>query len=164
MAGIACNTGYCIATAPRNGFWNAVLLERGAAVLDESGKRVLEGFLEDITEQALSQRQLADAELRYRSIFEDSVVGMFQTSVDGHYLAANRALAALYGYESPAALIAGLSDIAARLYVDPARRDEFKTLIREHNRVNDFESEALPPRRQSHLDLRERPCRTGLGR
>jgi PAS domain S-box-containing protein len=117
------------------------VLERGAAVLDESGKRVLEGFLEDITEQALSQRQLADAELRYRSIFEDSVVGMFQTSVDGHYLAANRALAALYGYESPAALIAGLSDIAARLYVDPARRDEFKTLIREHNRVNDFESE-----------------------
>jgi diguanylate cyclase (GGDEF)-like protein/PAS domain S-box-containing protein len=117
------------------------VLERGAAVLDESGKRVLEGFLGDITEQVLSQRQLADAELRYRSIFEDSVVGMFQTSVDGHYLAANRALAALYGYDSPAALIVGLSDIAARLYVDPSRRDEFKTLIREHNKVNDFESE-----------------------
>ncbi len=105
-----------------------MLLERGAAVLDESGKRVFSNF-EDITEQALSQRQLADAELRYRSIFEDSVVGMFQTSVDGHYRQPTARSPLLMGYESPAALIAGLSDIAARLYVDPARRDEFKTLI-----------------------------------
>jgi diguanylate cyclase (GGDEF)-like protein/PAS domain S-box-containing protein len=117
------------------------VLERGAVVRDEQGRRVLEGFIEDITEQMLAQRQLADAELRYRSIFEDSVVGMFQTSVHGHYLAANRALAELYGYESPPALIAGLSDIAGRLYVEPGRREEFKSLIREHGRVTDFESE-----------------------
>ncbi len=117
------------------------VLERGAAVFDEAGNRVLEGFIEDITDQVLSQQQLIDAEIRYRSIFEDSVVGMFQTSIDGHYLAANRALAQLYGYETPAALMTGLSDIAGRLYVDPSRRDEFKTLIREHNRVSDFESE-----------------------
>ena len=117
------------------------VLERGAVVLDEKGGRVLEGFIEDVTEQVVGERQLADAELRYRSIFEDSVVGMFQTSVDGHYLAANRALAALYGYENPSALIAGLSDIATSLYVAPGRRDEFKTLMREHGRVTDFESE-----------------------
>jgi len=117
------------------------VLERGAVVYDERGQRVLEGFIEDVTEQLLSQRQLVDAEMRYRSIFEDSVVGMFQTSIDGQYLAANQALAALYGYDSPQALMLGLSDIAGRLYVDPTRRDEFKTLIREHNRVSDFESE-----------------------
>ncbi len=117
------------------------VFERGAVVIDEAGRRVLEGFIEDVTEQVLSQRQLADAEMRYRSIFEDSVVGMFQTSVDGQYLAANRALAELYGYDTPQALMQGLSDIAGRLYVAPTRRDEFKTLIREHNRVSDFESE-----------------------
>jgi len=117
------------------------VLERGAIVLDEKGKRVLEGFVEDITDQLLSQRQLADAEHRYRSIFEDSVVGMFQTSIDGRYIAANRALALLYGYETATALIAGLSDIAGDLYVESGRRYEFKTLMREHGRVSDFESE-----------------------
>ncbi|MBT0961316.1 EAL domain-containing protein [Denitromonas sp. IR12] len=117
------------------------VLGRGAVVRDEQGERVLEGFIEDVTEQLTRQRLLADAELRYRSIFEDSVIGMFQTSIDGHYLAANRALADLYGYDSPEALIAGLSDIATRLYVDPTRREEFTTLIREHHRVADFESE-----------------------
>ena len=117
------------------------VLERGAIVRDENGARVLEGFIEDVTEQLLSQRQLVDAELRYRSIFEDSVIGMFQTSIDGHYLAANRALACLYGYENPETLIAGLSDIATRLYVAPGRREEFKQRIRDTGRVNDFESE-----------------------
>ena len=117
------------------------VLERGSAVRNEHGVRVLEGFIEDITEQVLSQRQLADAELRYRSIFEDSVIGMFQTSLDGRYLAANRALAELYGYASPAELITGLSDIATRLYVDPTRRGEFKRLIRDTRRVSDFVSE-----------------------
>ncbi|WP_412480556.1 putative bifunctional diguanylate cyclase/phosphodiesterase [Azonexus sp. IMCC34839] len=117
------------------------VLERGTIVHDESGEMVLEGFIEDVTEQVLSLRLLADAEMRYRSIFEDSVVGMFQTSIDGHYLAANQALATLYGYATPAELIAGLSDIAGRLYVDPQRRDEFKRQIREHRRVTDFESE-----------------------
>ena len=117
------------------------VLERGAVVLDEHGERVLEGFIEDVTEQFMQQRLLADAELRYRSIFEDSVIGMFQTSTDGRYLAANRALAELYGYDSPEALVDGLSDIATRLYVDPTRREEFVTLIRDNHRVTDFESE-----------------------
>ena len=117
------------------------VLERGAIVLDEQGRRVLEGFVEDITDQVLSQRQLSDAEQRYRSIFEDSVVGMFQTSIDGRYIAANRALAQLYGYTGAAELIAGLSDIAGDLYVEPGRRAEFETLMREHGRVSDFESE-----------------------
>ncbi|KAA3654272.1 MAG: bifunctional diguanylate cyclase/phosphodiesterase [Proteobacteria bacterium] len=117
------------------------VLERGAVVLDEYGERVLEGFIEDVSEQLAQQRLLAGAELRYRSIFEDSVIGMFRTSSDGRYLAANRALAELYGYDSPEALVDGLSDIATRLYVDPARRQAFITLIRENRRVVDFESE-----------------------
>jgi len=117
------------------------VLERGAGVIDERGERVLEGFVEDVTEQVSSQRQIAEAELRYRSIFENSVIGMFQTTADGRYLAANRALARLYGYATPEELVFSLRDIATWLYVDPERRDEFARLVREHGRVSDFESE-----------------------
>ncbi|MFZ2853036.1 MAG: EAL domain-containing protein [Rhodocyclaceae bacterium] len=117
------------------------LLERGAGVIDERGERVLEGFIEDVTEQVADQRRLAEAEVRYRSIFENSVVGIFQTTADGRYLAANPALARLYGYASPQALVNCLCDIGSRLYVDPQRRDEFARLIREHEQVIDFESE-----------------------
>lgn len=119
------------------------VLERGVCVIDELGGRVLEGFIEDITQQVRGQLQLAEAELRYRSIFENSVVGMFQTSEDGRYLAANQALAELYGYATPQALIEQLSDIANRLYVDPRRREDFAAEIRKSGLVRDFESEVF---------------------
>jgi diguanylate cyclase (GGDEF)-like protein/PAS domain S-box-containing protein len=117
------------------------VLERGRSVVDESGSEVLEGFIEDVTDRLQTEVRLAETELRYRSIFENSVIGMFQTSPDGRYLAANQALAELYGYGSPADLVAGLSDIANRLYVHSGRRDDFKSLIRLHGKVRDFESE-----------------------
>lgn len=115
--------------------------ERGAAVSDEQGETVLEGFIEDISEWVSTFARLEEAELRYRSIFENSEVGMYQTSEEGHYLAANHALARLYGYESPQALIDSLSDIASALYVDPRRRAQFKRLIEADGVVRDFESE-----------------------
>lgn len=115
--------------------------ERGTVVSDERGETVLEGFIEDITEWVETIFRLEEAELRYRSIFENSEVGMYQTSEDGRYLAANNALARLYGYASPQALVAGLSDIANALYVDPARRAQFKQRIEADGVVRDFESE-----------------------
>lgn len=119
------------------------VLERGQTVADESGSKVIEGFIEDITERVLAQIQLAETELRYRSIFEHSDVGMFQTTAEGRYLAANQALADLYGYATAGALVQELSDIAHHLYVDPARRVEFRRRIQESGRVRDFESEVF---------------------
>jgi diguanylate cyclase (GGDEF)-like protein/PAS domain S-box-containing protein len=117
--------------------------ERGATVIDESGALVLEGVISDITEWVATQSSLVKAELRYRSIFENSAIGMFQTTMDGHYLAANQALADLYRYESPQALMAGIADIGSSLYVNPARRQEFARLIQAHGQVSDFESEVF---------------------
>ena len=117
------------------------VLERGAAVRDEFGEQVLEGFIEDITDQVAALRRLAEAEARYRGLFENSATGIFQSTPEGRYLAANAALARMYGYPSPVALVAGLHDIDNRLYVEPGRREEFKRLIREHGQVSHFESE-----------------------
>jgi diguanylate cyclase (GGDEF)-like protein/PAS domain S-box-containing protein len=119
------------------------VLERGVGTVDEFGRQVIEAYLEDITDRVLAQIHLAETELRYRSIFENSVIGMFQSTESGRYLAANTALAELYRFPSPETLIASLSDIGTRLYVDPARRAEFKRLVQHNGRVVDFESEIM---------------------
>ncbi|WP_265949737.1 putative bifunctional diguanylate cyclase/phosphodiesterase [Dechloromonas sp. A34] len=119
------------------------VLERGIGLRDKQGRQLIEGHIEDITDRVLAQIHLAETELRYRSIFENSVIGMFQTTESGSYLAANTALANLYRYASPEALIASLSDIGTRLYVDPLRRGEFKRLIQRNGRVVNFESEVF---------------------
>lgn len=77
----------------------------------------------------------------YRGMFEHAIWGIFQTTPDGHYLAANPALARIYGYESPACMLDALTDIGRQLYVDPHRRDEFVRLMRETGVVSGFESQ-----------------------
>ena len=68
---------------------------------------------------------LRRAEQKYRSIFENATEGIFQTTPEGKYLSANPALARMYGYESPAELLAHLTDISGQLYVEPDRRRKF---------------------------------------
>ncbi|MDA8255427.1 MAG: EAL domain-containing protein [Betaproteobacteria bacterium] len=117
------------------------VLERGSATRDEHGILVLQGIIEDISEQVRSREAVASAEARYRSIFENATDGLFQTAAEGRYLAANPALARIYGYASPAELIAALQNIGSQLYIDPSRRETFKRLMIASGRVDDFESE-----------------------
>jgi len=80
-------------------------------------------------------------EEKFRSIFENAIEGIYQTTLSGEYLSANPALAKIYGYNSPAELIEALSgSIHNKLYVDLHRRDEFISLMAFHNEVLDFES------------------------
>jgi len=117
------------------------VMERGIAVLDEHGETVIEGFIEDVTAQRTTLEVLEQTELRYRSIFEHACEGIFQTSNTGQYLAANPALAKIYGYATPQELMTKLVDIGRHLYVDASRREAFQRLMQNHGEVFNFESE-----------------------
>ena len=65
----------------------------------------------------------------YRGMFENAIWGIFQTTANGHYLAANPALAEIYGYPSRDAMLSALTDIGRQLYVDPRRRDDFVRMM-----------------------------------
>ncbi len=97
------------------------------------GRTARLAVLKNVTEQQQAERS-------YQALFENALDGIFQTSPEGHYLRVNPALARIYGYASPEELIAGLLDISGQLYVDPARRQQFLTLI-EAGKVVDFESQ-----------------------
>src|SRR3984893_2368680 len=84
---------------------------------------------------------LPRADQKDRSIVEHCLEGIFQTTPEGQYLSANPALARMYGYESADELIADLTDITRQLYVQAGRRAEFIQLVREQEKVIDFESE-----------------------
>ena len=83
------------------------------------------------------------AEENYRSLFENAVEGIFQSTPQGGYLSANPALARLYGYDSPAEMLRGLADIEKQLYVQPERRAEFARLMQENDTLANFEAEVF---------------------
>ncbi len=90
--------------------------------------------------QAIAQS--VESEGKYRSIFENTIEGIFQSSLAGFYISANPALAKIYGYDSPADLKTHLTDIAQQLYVLPERRGQFVELLTNQGYVTDFESQA----------------------
>lgn len=95
----------------------------------------------EVAERRRAEDAARLAESNYREIFENSVEGIFQTTPDGHYLRANRALARVYGYETPEELMVQLADIAQQLYVQAGRREEFIEQIQRRGFVSDFESQ-----------------------
>ncbi len=102
---------------------------------------VLLAFARSQKKRAESDKALRKTEEKYRTIFENAVDGIFQTTSEGQYLSANPALARIYGYESTEELLTNLTNIEQQLYVNPNRRLEFKRLIQEYGTVSDFESQ-----------------------
>src|SRR5690349_8898617 len=88
-----------------------------------------------------TRKRVTAGEASYRAFFDHAVEGIFRTTPGGHYLAVNQALADIYGYPTPEALIIGLTDISAQLYVDSRRRAEFRALMQAHDVVTHFVSE-----------------------
>ena len=121
------------------------LLQVGAqtdvAALTAEYNRVLATMHQEIAIREQAVAALRSAEEKYRSIFENAVEGIFQTSPDGQYLGVNPALARIYGYASPDELIHRVDDIERQLYVEPGRRAEFVRLMCENDIVHNFESE-----------------------
>jgi PAS domain S-box-containing protein len=112
-------------------------------IFDNSGAVVMIGGAGvDITERKFAEKALQETEQKYRSIFENAVEGIFQTTPEGRFVAANPALARMLGFDSPEELIRTRTDIAQEHYVDPHSREEFKRSMEENGFVLDFELEA----------------------
>jgi PAS domain S-box-containing protein len=84
-----------------------------------------------------------EAEMKYRSIFDNAIEGIFQTTPEGRFVTANRALAQMYGYESPEQLMESLTDVATQLYVDPSQRQALLEALRHDDVVSNFELEVV---------------------
>jgi two-component system, cell cycle sensor histidine kinase and response regulator CckA len=76
-----------------------------------------------------SNTTLRRAEAVYRSMFENAIEGIYQSTPDGRYLVVNAALARMYGYERTKDLLHQVSDIQNQVYVDPTFRERFKAEI-----------------------------------
>jgi len=112
-----------------------------------------EGMIEDITARKRVELALATAKAEVetaaadlRSIYDNANVGIFRTIPGGAQTRSNLALARLNGFETVeeqieavrATLIDGKT---TGWYVDPARRDEYRRLMRENGRIDNFTSE-----------------------
>jgi diguanylate cyclase (GGDEF)-like protein/PAS domain S-box-containing protein len=98
------------------------LLRVRAAAVEFDGEIAATGTIQDITDDRRQQQALAEAEQKYRALFQNAVMGMFQSHPDGRLLEANDALAQILGYADAAALKASVGHMS-QIYADPAERE-----------------------------------------
>ena len=116
--------------------------ERGAALPSgESSMQLVAGHIQDATAQKQAEATYKEAERRYRSIFDNVIEGIFQSTPDNRFVTANPALAHMYGYDSPEELVHSVNSIDSQLYVDPQRRAYFLEIMERDGLVINFESQ-----------------------
>jgi len=106
---------------------------------DENGKPV--GIMlvsRDITERKKIEKALKDSEAKYRSIFDNAEMGIFQSTPDGRFITINPAMADILGYESKEDLITSSGQIR-NLCVMPSALDDLITLMNAQGDVKDHE-------------------------
>ncbi len=96
-------------------------------------------MIQDITDRKEMEKALGETEERYRSIFENAVIGIFQSSPQGRLLSVNPTLARIFGYESPEDMITSIMDLGHQVFVNPDRRQEFSVEMEKAGAVRDAE-------------------------
>jgi len=93
----------------------------------------------DITQMKKAEKALQDSEMKYRSIFENAVEGIFQSTPEGRFKSVNPAMARMCGFASPEEMISSVTDIRNQHYVTPEERDEYRRILDTYGFVENFE-------------------------
>ncbi|NPU83960.1 MAG: PAS domain S-box protein [Syntrophaceae bacterium] len=116
-----------------------LILEGGRKSLYEVNGSVLEQedgtpygmvyILRDISERRQAEEALRESEEKYRGLFQNALMGIYQSTPEGRFLSANPALARIYGYDSAEELIRSVTDISTQIFMNPADRSEIMRIM-----------------------------------
>ncbi|MCJ7729524.1 MAG: PAS domain S-box protein, partial [Sedimentisphaerales bacterium] len=107
-------------------------------IKDSTGKVTrLTIFAFDMTEHKRMEEALRESELRYRSLFESSPVGLGLSTTDGKILDCNSTMLAMMGYSNAEIRQVNLKDT----YVNPQERARLLKELQTNGLVRDFETQ-----------------------
>ena len=120
------------------------ILTTKVPIRDNEGKITgIAGVGRNITARKKMEDALREAEQKYRGIFDNAIVGIFQSTPEGRFLSVNPAMASMFAYDSPEQMVSLITDIAHQFYADPKHREDFKSRIAAYGGVQNFECEVL---------------------
>ncbi len=80
------------------------------------------------------------AEQKYRNIFDNAIVGIFQSTPNGHLISVNPAMARMYRYDSPEDMVNTVTDIANQIYIDSTARDVIRLRLESGEEIREHEA------------------------
>ena len=116
-------------------------VEIKATFFKEKGKLSnITAMIRDITERKLVEDALRESEAKYRELIDNSMVGVFTTTLDGQFLFVNDAMAEMFNFDNLELMITkGSLDRWVKL----EQREKMLALLEKHGSVTNFEAEAI---------------------
>jgi PAS domain S-box-containing protein len=116
------------------------ILEYNNTLRIEPGRSpIIRGVARDITERWKTEKALRENEFKYRSLFENAMEGIYQSTPEGRFLSVNPAMARIYGYDSPEEMVNSVNDIPTQIFITPQDRAESVRILEADGVLPHFE-------------------------
>jgi len=112
----------------------------GVNWLAKPGLQALVLHFRDVTEVKEAATALEESEWRYRGLFENARLAVFQSTIKGKFIQVNNEFARMFGYLSPEDVFKSVRDIGTDIFADPSRRGEILRLRAMDPRLTTFEN------------------------
>lgn len=98
-------------------------------------------IIRNITDRKDAENALQKSEEKYRSIFENSVEGIFQITPEGDFINVNPSLCRMLGYSAPEEMVKKVSWAETNQFVMPQEFTRFKEIIERHEVLRGLETQ-----------------------
>jgi PAS domain S-box-containing protein len=107
-------------------------------VRDSEGQpKWLVSVVEDISDRKQAREDLSQSEAKFRDLVDNSLVGIFNSTLEGQFIFVNEALAKMYNFDNPEQMLAAG---ALSRWVDPKQREQLIAELQAHGGVSNFEA------------------------
>ena len=112
---------------------------RAFPICDTQGKvMAIANVSRDIRGRKQFEEALRQAEQKYRGIFDNAVLGIFQSTPDGRYLSVNQAMAGMHGYASPQEMMGEINNVDRQVFVDSSQHSKLIGTLEKQGVVHNF--------------------------
>jgi PAS domain S-box-containing protein len=108
--------------------------------IEVDGLPYIYSITRDITERKRMEEALRESENRYRDLFQNAIMGIFKSTIDGKAVMVNPMLARMFGYETTQEFMARVKNVVTDVLADPRRRSEIIRLQIDNPGLNTFEN------------------------
>ncbi|PKN53171.1 MAG: hypothetical protein CVU55_02880 [Deltaproteobacteria bacterium HGW-Deltaproteobacteria-13] len=110
----------------------------GEQILQQHNETLFRKLEKKIKQLEEANQIVKESEAKYRSIFENSLTGIYRTTIEGRLLTLNPAFYHMMGYGSPEEVRSQITDIGKQMYLDYHDRENFLQMLNKNNHTEEF--------------------------